>query len=155
MARKLHRIILLQFGLVTCKIHFGKTRKVIICIFLDLVDVSMTPKTNYLLIWKRQDTQNDSRNSQIIFGKYRKAQLKLDRMFGEGQREKGKFVAQKRKRGYSASCKGKKGKWWQRLLWSNSTRHSDRAHERTHAWHDTKRFAVWIHPPTSEKNGYI
>ena len=47
-ARKLQRIIPFHFGLVTCRFHFGKTQKVIMLMIFGILDVSMTPKTNYI-----------------------------------------------------------------------------------------------------------
>ena len=45
-ARKLSRIILLHFGLVAFRFHFGRTRKFSFSWFADLADVTMTPKAN-------------------------------------------------------------------------------------------------------------
>ena len=53
-AQSLRRIILLHFGLVTFRIHFGKTRKPSFLWFSDLADVTMTPQTNYLQLWRHQ-----------------------------------------------------------------------------------------------------
>ena len=45
----LRRIILLHFGLVTFRFHFGKTRQVFILGILWLLDVTMTPKNQLFL----------------------------------------------------------------------------------------------------------
>ena len=47
-ARKLHIMILLHFGLVAFNVHFPKKKEYHYVLFLsDLVDVPMTPNTNY------------------------------------------------------------------------------------------------------------
>ena len=46
-AQKLRRLILLHFGLIVFRIHFGKTRKPFIFMIFRFLGVSMTPKTNY------------------------------------------------------------------------------------------------------------
>ena len=48
MAQKLCIIILLHFGFVTFRVHFGRTRKPIIFMVFGLMDVSMTFKNSYL-----------------------------------------------------------------------------------------------------------
>ena len=47
-ARKPRRIILLHFGLITSQLNFitGKPEKPLFLWFLDMVGVTMTPKTN-------------------------------------------------------------------------------------------------------------
>ena len=69
-AQKLRRIILLHFGLVTFRIHFGRTRKPLVFVILDLVDMSMAPKTNYLKLWRHQITPNNPRKSRIISNRF-------------------------------------------------------------------------------------
>ena len=61
-AQKPLRNILLHFGidLVTFRIHFRKAHKVIIVMFSDLVDVSMSPQTNYLQVCEHKVTSNNS-----------------------------------------------------------------------------------------------
>ena len=44
---KLCRIILLHFGLITFRFHFGKSEQSSFFWFLDLVDMTMGPHTNY------------------------------------------------------------------------------------------------------------
>ena len=60
-AQKLRIIILLHFGLITFRIHFGKTPNPSFSCFSDLADVTMTPKTNIIYLWRHQDTPNNSR----------------------------------------------------------------------------------------------
>ena len=50
MARKRRITILLHFGRVTFRFYFGKIRDVFIFMIFGFLDVSMTPKANYLLI---------------------------------------------------------------------------------------------------------
>ena len=45
-AQELRRIILLHFGLVTFRLHFGKPDKSYFSWLSDLAGVTMTPKTN-------------------------------------------------------------------------------------------------------------
>ena len=47
-SQKLHRIILLHFGLVTVRFPHGKTQQLINFTFFGYSDVSMTPKTNVI-----------------------------------------------------------------------------------------------------------
>ena len=51
-AGKLRRIILLHFGLVTCRFHYGRSRKLLIFMILGFSDVSMTPQNQYYLSLK-------------------------------------------------------------------------------------------------------
>ena len=63
-AQKLCRITLLHLGLVTCRFHFGRTRETenpSCAWFSDLVDVSMTPRTNYLYLRTHQIRKLNSR----------------------------------------------------------------------------------------------
>ena len=69
MAQKLHRVILLHFLLVTFRFMFGKTREIISFVFSDLADVTMTPNTNYLQLWRHQSISNNSRKAQPRFCK--------------------------------------------------------------------------------------
>ena len=57
-------------------------------------------------------------------------------------REKGKGKAARSKKG--------KGKGADPRFGPIFTLHPDRAHARSHARHDTKRFPGWTHPPTSD-----
>ena len=66
-ARKLHRIILLHFGLVTFRFHSGRTLKPLMFMISDLVDVSMTHNTNVIHLRRHQDTSNNLRKSQNVF----------------------------------------------------------------------------------------
>ena len=53
-AQKLRTINLHRLGLITCNFHFPKVRQVIIVMISDLVDMSMTPRTNYSWLWIHQ-----------------------------------------------------------------------------------------------------
>ena len=46
-ARKLRITILLHFGLIAFRFHFGTTRKSLMFMVFGFLDVSMTPTTNY------------------------------------------------------------------------------------------------------------
>ena len=54
--REVRIIILLYFGLVTFRIHYWKSLKPLISWFSDLADVTMSPKTNMIYLWRPQDT---------------------------------------------------------------------------------------------------
>ena len=49
MAKRLHRIILLHVGLVTCRFHYWKKRKPFMLIISGFSDVPMDPNTYYFL----------------------------------------------------------------------------------------------------------
>ena len=66
-ARKLHGIILLHFGLIIFRIHFWKTRKPFIFMIFRFSDVTMSPKTNYFKVWRHQTTHNSSRKNSESF----------------------------------------------------------------------------------------
>ena len=51
-AWKLRTIILLHFRLVAFWLHFGEPREVIVFIIFRFVDMSMTPKTYYVQLWR-------------------------------------------------------------------------------------------------------
>ena len=70
LAQQLRRIILLHFGLVSFRIHFGKTENLSFSWFSDLVDMSMTANTNIIYLWTHQDTQNNSRTNSEPFKTY-------------------------------------------------------------------------------------
>ena len=65
--RKLRRNILLHFGLITFRFHYWKALKPLIFMISDLVDVSMTPKTNIICLWKHLDTSNPQSFPYIMF----------------------------------------------------------------------------------------
>ena len=65
------------------------------------------------------------------------------------RKEKGEARQDKKGKGEARRDQKEKEKGRQRLLRSDSTRQPDRAHGRTHARHDTKRFPGWTHRPTS------
>ena len=69
-ARTLRIIVLLHFGLVAFRILFWKPRKVFICIFPDLADVTIIPQTNIIYLWRHKDNPNNSRISRIVFQRY-------------------------------------------------------------------------------------
>ena len=69
LAQKLRRIILLLFGLVTFRFHFGKTRKLMIFMVFGFWDVTMTPKTNIICLRRHQDTPINSIKILEIFFK--------------------------------------------------------------------------------------
>ena len=48
LAQKLRSIILFNFGLITFRSHFGKTRTPLMFMIFALVDVTMVPSTNYV-----------------------------------------------------------------------------------------------------------
>ena len=61
-AQKLRQIILSHFELVTFKFHFWVKLEGPSCSwFSDLVKVTMTPETNVICLWRRQDTLNNPR----------------------------------------------------------------------------------------------
>ena len=55
LAQKLRRTILLHFGLIIFKSHFGKPGNPSFSWFSDLADVTMTPTTNYFQPWRHQN----------------------------------------------------------------------------------------------------
>ena len=73
-ARKLRRIFLLRFGLVTFRFHDGEDLKPLIFIISAFRDVSLSPKTNIIHPWRHQHNSNSSRTNpktflkNIIFG---------------------------------------------------------------------------------------
>ena len=66
-APKLFRIILLHFGLITFRIHLKKTRNSSFPWFSDVLNVSMTPQTNIIYLWRHHDTPNNSREAHMFF----------------------------------------------------------------------------------------
>ena len=67
--QKLRRIILLHFGLITSRFASGRFRKPAISMISRFSDVPMTPKTNYLYLWRPQDTSDNSRTNPKAFSK--------------------------------------------------------------------------------------
>ena len=59
--QKLHSIIMLQFEFVTLRFAYGRDRKPIISMISAFSDVSLSPKTNFIYLWRPQDTSNNSR----------------------------------------------------------------------------------------------
>ena len=68
-AQKLRRIILLHFRVLTFWIHFGKTRKVIVFMFVGLGGREHDSKTYIIYPWGHQDTSNNLRKTQDHFRK--------------------------------------------------------------------------------------
>ena len=66
-ARKLRIIILLHFGLVTCRFAYWRDRKPLISMISGFFDVSMTPKTNDFYLWRHQDTLKNPRKYTKTF----------------------------------------------------------------------------------------
>ena len=66
-ARKLRRIILLRFGLVTFRFHYWKTFKPLICMISGFSGVFLSPQTNYVYLWRHQDTLTNPNKPRIIF----------------------------------------------------------------------------------------
>ena len=62
-AGKLRIIILLQFGLVTFRCHYGKDRKPSFSGFRDFRTCPWLPKTNHFYFWRNQDTSINSREA--------------------------------------------------------------------------------------------
>ena len=72
-SRKLRRIILFHFGLITFRINYGRNRKPIICIISGFSDVSMTHNTNIMRLWtpehfKRNPKQILNHYQKVLFG---------------------------------------------------------------------------------------
>ena len=65
-AQKLGRIILLHFGLVPLRFHFGKVRKPFVFMIFGLLEVSMIPQTNYVQLWVHQIIPNNSGNTKMF-----------------------------------------------------------------------------------------
>ena len=66
-ARKFRRIILLQFGRITFQFHYGRILKLLTLMISGLLDVSMIPKTNYVYVWRHQDTSIIPGNPKCFF----------------------------------------------------------------------------------------
>ena len=64
--RKLREIILLHFGLVAFRFHYGRDRTSIICMIWGFSDVSMTPKSNAFYFWRHQDASNNPRKAHYV-----------------------------------------------------------------------------------------
>ena len=87
-AQKLRRIILLHLGLVTFRCHYGRTRKPLMFMIWGFLNVSTTPKTNIIYLWRHQNTLNNSRkNTESILenlcGKVKISELQLFELFGK------------------------------------------------------------------------
>ena len=65
--KKLRSNILLHFGLITFRFGYGRDRQPIISVISGFSDVSLSPKTNIIYLWRHQDTSNNPRTIQIIF----------------------------------------------------------------------------------------
>ena len=60
LAKKLSRLTLLHFGLITLHINFGKNPGSHYFHEFRIFDVTMKPKTNYVQLWRHQITSNAS-----------------------------------------------------------------------------------------------
>ena len=69
-AQKLRGIILLLFGLVAFRFHSGRDRKPPMFMIWGFSDVSMTPKTNHVYLWRHQDTPKNPRKTFKPFQTY-------------------------------------------------------------------------------------
>ena len=74
--QKLRRILLLHFGSVIFQCHYGRDRKPFMFMISGFLDVSMSPKTNYVYLWRHQETSNNSRVPDTLFEKKKFANLK-------------------------------------------------------------------------------
>ena len=63
-AGKLRRNILLHFGLVTFRFHYGRDRKPVIFMISGFSGVSLTPQTNTIYLWRHQDTSNNPKKPE-------------------------------------------------------------------------------------------
>ena len=61
------KVILLNFGPIAFRFAHGKNRIPLIFMISGFLGVSMTPKTNYVHLWRHQDTLANPRKSKIIF----------------------------------------------------------------------------------------
>ena len=66
-ARKFRWIILLHLGVATFRFHFGKTLKPLVFMIVGFSDVSMTPKTDIIYLWRNQSAENNSRKNPNRF----------------------------------------------------------------------------------------
>ena len=71
--QKLRRIRLLHCGLVTFRFHHGRDRKPLMFETSGFLNVSMTPKTNIIYLWRHQMIPNNYRKSPNHFGRIRAA----------------------------------------------------------------------------------
>ena len=62
--------MLLHFGFVTFRFHYGRTRKPVIFMIFGFWDASTTPKTNIIYLWRHQDTSTNTRKIPNPFRKY-------------------------------------------------------------------------------------
>ena len=60
-AGKLRRIILLQYGLVTFRFAYMRTLKPFSFMISAFLDMSLSPKTNIIYLWRPQDTLDNPR----------------------------------------------------------------------------------------------
>ena len=69
-SRKRHRVILLPLGLVNFRFHYDKTLKPIIFMISGFSNVSMTPKSNIIYLWRHTDIPNNSRKKPNHFWRH-------------------------------------------------------------------------------------
>ena len=69
MAQKLRIIILLHGELVTFNFHFPETQKVFMLTIFGrtVVDMSMSPKTNYSCLWRHRLISKSARNTETCW----------------------------------------------------------------------------------------
>ena len=65
--QKLRRIILLHFWLITFRFGDGRDRKPLMVMISGFSDVSPSPKTNIICLWRPQDTLTNPRESPNHF----------------------------------------------------------------------------------------
>ena len=100
LARKLHRIILFHFGLVTFRIHFGKDRAVIILMVFGPSGRDHDSQTNYSYLWRHQDTPKNPRTNpnhiqKILFWGHSKSwQIHKLYLFGKAGPEQSRRSAE-------------------------------------------------------------
>ena len=67
-AGKLRRIILLHFGLVTFRFHYGEPpEKIVLAMISGFLDVFMTPQTKYVNFGDPNSLQKDQETSRNVF----------------------------------------------------------------------------------------
>ena len=66
-AYKLRGIILLHFELISFRFAYGRGLKPLISMISGVWDVSLSPKTNMIYLWRPQDTFNNSGTTPIRY----------------------------------------------------------------------------------------
>ena len=65
-AKKLRSMILLQFELITFRFGYMITLNILMFMISGLLDVSLSPNTNIIYLWRPLGTSNNSRKPQIV-----------------------------------------------------------------------------------------